>query len=89
MKISHGNGRTQYGPGVNIDLTGDEVATAIFAWLVAKGVHVEGARTVTINGELCHYGLVYVDPSGFVITSQGLKVSGRDVFDKTVTQVAD
>ena len=79
MKISYGNGSTEYGPGVNIQLTGDEVAIAIAAWLVAHGVHVDGARTVTVNGELCEFGRVYVDPSGFVITPEGQKFSGRGI----------
>jgi len=77
MNISSGNGATKYGPGVNIDLTGEEVATAIHAWLVSHGVHVDGPRTVQVNGELCVYGNIYVDPSGFVITPSGDKVSGR------------
>jgi hypothetical protein len=77
MKIRYGNGPTKYGPGVDIHLSGDEVATAIFAWLVAKGVHVDGPRTVTVNGELCEAGRVYVDPSGFVITPHGRKLAGR------------
>lgn len=77
MKIRYGNGPTEYGPGVAIHLTGDEVAIAIFAWLVAKGVHVEGPRTVTVNGALCETGKVYVDPNGFVITPRGEKLSGR------------
>jgi hypothetical protein len=84
MKIAHGDGPTKYGPGVNIDLTGAEVARAIFAWLVAKGVHVDGPRTVTINGQLCEVGQVYVDPSGFVITSRGRKVSGRGAVSASV-----
>jgi hypothetical protein len=67
----------QYGPGVSVvELTGDEVATAIDAWLVALGVHVSGARTITVNGKLCESGLVYVDPSGFVI-ADGTEISGR------------
>lgn len=77
MRIAHGNGPTKYGPGVRIDLTGAEVATAILAWLVAKNVHVDGPRTVTVNGELCEFGQVYVDPSGFVITQKGRKLEGR------------
>lgn len=77
MKIDYGNGPTKYGPGVSIDLTGNEVARAIFAWLVARGVHVDGPRTVTVNGELCETGHVYVDPEGFVITPKGRKLSGR------------
>lgn len=76
MKITHGNVKTEFGPGVDIDLTGDEVALAISSWLVAHGVHVEGARTITVNGELCEHGNVYVDPSGFVI-NEGIKIDGR------------
>ncbi len=76
MLVKHGEGRTEYGPGISVELTGDEVATAIDAWLVAHGVHVSGPRTVTVNGELCESGHVYVDPSGFVI-ADGVKISGR------------
>lgn len=76
MQIQYGKGRTQYGPGVSIELSGDEVATAIDAWLVAHQVHVSGPRTITVNGELCNRGQIYVDPSGFVITD-GKKMSGR------------
>lgn len=76
MKIAHGPGRTDYGPGVSIDLTGDEVATAIDAYLVAHRVYVSGPRTVAVNGELCEAGRVYVDPSGYVI-ADGEKVGGR------------
>jgi len=67
MNIGYGGGLTNFGPGVSIDLTGDEVATAIDAWLVAHGVHVSGPRTITVNGELCEVGHVYVDPSGSVV----------------------
>lgn len=77
MNIQYGNGSTKYGPGVSIELTGNEVATAIDAWLVAHGVHVSGARTITVNGELCGDGQIYVDPSGFVITPEGNRLSGR------------
>lgn len=76
MIIKHGNGRTKYGSGVSIKLTGDEVATAIDAWLVALGVHVNGPRTITVNDKLCESGHVYVDPSGFVI-NDGVEISGR------------
>lgn len=76
MKIQHGAGKTEYGPGVSIKLTGDEVATAIDAWLVAQRVYVSGPRTITVNGDLCKTGEVYVDPSGFAIVN-GEKVSGR------------
>ena len=76
MEIKYGNSKGVYGPGVSVELNGDEVATAIDAYLVAHGVHVSGARTVRVNGELCERGRVYVDPEGFVI-SEGEKVSGR------------
>lgn len=76
MIIQHGTGSTEFGPGVRIELTGDDVATAIDAWLVAHDVHVSGPRTITVNGALCEQGEVYVDPSGFVITD-GRKLSGR------------
>ena len=77
MKIDYGKGKTEYGPGVEIKLSGNEVARAISAYLVARGVHVNGPRTITVNGELCDYGRVYVDPSGFVINKKGEKLSGR------------
>lgn len=67
MKIKRGCGESEFGPGVNIELTGDEVATAIDAYLVAHDIHVQGPRTIMVNGELCEFGLVYVDPSGSAI----------------------
>lgn len=76
MRVRPGNGPTEYGPGVDIDLTGDEVAVAITSYLVAHGVHIDGPRTVTVNGSLCTHGQVYVDPSGFVIF-RGERISGR------------
>ena len=76
MVVKHGEGLTEYGPGVSVELTGDEVATAIEAWLVAHDVNVSGPRTITVNGNLCKVGHVYVDPSGFVIVD-GKKISGR------------
>lgn len=76
MKVKRGEGRTTYGPGVSIELTGEEVARAISAYLVARGVHVDGPRTITVNGELCEAGRVYVDPSGFVV-HKGERISGR------------
>jgi len=76
MIVKHGNGKTEYGSGVLIELTGDEVATAIDAYLVAHGVHISGPRTVRVNGDLCEHGSVYVDPSGRVIV-RGEQYNGR------------
>lgn len=67
MEVKFGEGKTKYGPGVEINLTGDEVAIAIDAYLVAHGIYVDGARTIRVNGELCEEGSIYVDPSGNVI----------------------
>ena len=83
MQISIGNGQTKYGPGVDIKLTGDEVATAIDTWLVAQGVHVRGPRTVRVNNGLCNDGNVYVDPSGFVVAN-GKMYLGIEVQSKGV-----
>ena len=77
MEIKLGEGKTEFGPGVSIDLTGDEVALAIDAYLVSHGVHVDGARTIRVNGGLCEKGSIYVDPSGFVISPTGDKLPGR------------
>lgn len=75
-KFDHGAPH-DYGPGVDIELTGNEVATAIMAYLVAQGVHVSGPKTISVNGELCEKGGVYIDPSGFVIDADGTMFTGR------------
>jgi len=67
MKIKKGKGKTKYGKGVDITLSGDEVARAIMTYLTAKGVYISGAITITVNGELCESGRIYVDPSGICI----------------------
>lgn len=77
MNIEYGDGNTTFGPGININLTGCEVAKAIETWLVANGVNINGPRTITVNGELIECGNVYVDPLGFVITPEQQKMSGR------------
>lgn len=69
-KVKRGDGRTEFGPGVEVLLTGDEVAIAIDAFLVAHGIHVRGPRTIHVNGELCETGSVYVDPSGSVTAAR-------------------
>lgn len=76
MDIKYGNGQTSYGPGVSITLSGHEVARAIYAYLVAHGIHVDGPKTVSSEGKLMGDTLVYVDPSGFVIY-KGVKYDGK------------
>lgn len=63
MNVKYGNGKTEYGTGVSVELSGDEVATAIDAFLVSHGIHVSGPRTIRVNDELCDTGHIYVDPS--------------------------
>ena len=80
MKVKHGNGKTEYGPGVEIKLTGSEVAVAIDAYLVSHGIHVNGPRTITVNGKLCDKGRIYVDPVGTVMYN-GKRFKGRGGID--------
>ena len=56
MNVKYGKGKTEYGPGVSINLSGDEVALAISAYLVAHGVHVNGPHTITVNGRALRKG---------------------------------
>ena len=76
MRVVHGKGTTEYGPGVEVHLDGSDVAIAIDAYLVAHQIHTFGPRTITVNGELCERAKVYVDPSGFVM-SDGKRFTGR------------
>ena len=84
MKIKYGKGKTQFGRGVSIKLSGNEVATAISAYLVSQNIYVSGARTITVNNEHIKNGEIYVDPSGFVINKKGFKMSGRKKYKKEV-----
>jgi hypothetical protein len=76
MIIKYGQGKTEFGPGIDIFLTGAEVAIAINAYLASHNVHISGARTIRVNGELCEKGKVYIDPSGSVI-AKGKILVGR------------
>jgi len=76
MKIKYGKGKTKFGTGVNIKLSGSEVAMAIHTYLTAHNVHISGASTIRVNGELCEKGSIYVDPSAFVIVN-GKKWEGN------------
>ena len=77
MNITYGEGKTKYGPGVAITLTGEEVARAITTWLTANKVDIQGPRTVSVNGEMCVTGSIYVDPSGSATTPKGRVLFGR------------
>jgi hypothetical protein len=76
MNVKYGNGKTEYGPGVQIDLDENEIAIAIDAYLVAHNIRIIGARTIKVNDELIESGKIYVDPSGYVI-KDGNQYSGR------------
>lgn len=76
MEINYGKGKTEYGPGVQIDLTGEEIATAIYAYLSAHNVHVSGPATINVNGDLIDEGGMYVDPSGYVV-ADGIQYDGK------------
>lgn len=67
MKIKKGEGTSKYGTGVEITLTGEEVALAIETFLTARNVHISGSRTIYVNEELCASGSVYIDSSAIVI----------------------
>lgn len=79
MTIDYGNGTTKYGPGVEIRLTGDDLARAVDLYLSVRGVVVNGPRTISYNGMLLEdTGRVYVDPSGSVfVIHEGRKFDGR------------
>lgn len=79
MKIKKGKGTTEYGKGVDIILSGEEVAIAIMTYLTAKGVYISGPKTITVNGELCKNGRVYIDPDGFCIDKKGKKWDGSEM----------
>lgn len=76
MKVTYGKGITEFGPGVDIELTGQEVAIAIYTYLTAHRVHISGPATIRVNGRLCKSGSIYVDPSGEVV-AEGKLYSGR------------
>ena len=80
MNIEYGNGKTEFGPGVEISLTGDEVVLAIRAFLVARNIFINGPSTTSVNGELIEDGSIYVDPSGKAIVD-GVEFSGRGGLD--------
>ena len=66
MKLKHYPDQG-YGPSVSVELSGNEVALAIMAYLVARDVHVCGPQTIRVNGEIITGGSLYVGPSGYLI----------------------
>jgi len=86
MKIKHGKGKTKYGTGVDIKLSGEEVAMAIYTYLCAHNVHIRGAATIRVNGELIDKGSIYVDPSGYVV-AKGKGYSGRGAEHKVGDEI--
>lgn len=78
MKIKLGNGKSILGPGIDIEMSGNDVVLAITAYLIAHNIRIDGARTITVNNELCKYARVRVDPSGFVIRN-GKKINGKGI----------
>ena len=59
--------KIQKNTGVEIILSGEEVATAIMTYLTAKRVYISGPITIRVNGELCKEGSVFIDPSGLCV----------------------
>ena len=76
MKVKKGKGTSEFGTGIKIELTGDELAHAIDMFLYYKKVYVDGARTIRVNGERCDSASIYVDPSGSLM-KKGVRISGR------------
>lgn len=50
MEIKYGEGTSEYGPGVDIVLSGDELAKAIFDYIKSQGAIIEGSMTARANG---------------------------------------
>jgi hypothetical protein len=58
---------SRWGKSVSIEMTGEDVALAISAYLVSHNIHISGPRTITVNGMLIENGRVSIDPSGFLV----------------------
>lgn len=76
MKIDKGKGTSEFGTGINIEMSGEELAHAVSTYVHSRGIHIDGSRTITVNGELCESASIYVDPCGSLIID-GRKISGR------------
>lgn len=60
-----------------VELSGDEVATAIDAYLVARRISVSGSRTITMRGELLYGASIYVDSSGRLVDNRKRRLKHR------------
>jgi hypothetical protein len=75
MNIKYGNTQSKRGHSIIIELDGAEVAEAIDAWIIGRGVYVSGERAVTVNGEICHTGQIYIfSPASLAVTPIGEKM---------------
>lgn len=74
MKVQH----SKVGDGVEVNLTGDELAMAVDLFLYSRQVLVVGPRTVKVNGQKCESAQVYVDPSGYVMDN-GTRYRGNGI----------
>ena len=61
--------------GVQIDLEGKEIESAIYAYLAAHNIQIEGLPSITVNGELCKSGQLSVDAYGRVFDN-GIEYAG-------------
>ncbi len=66
MVISNGNGNTEYGMGISISLSSEQVCQALIKYIDELGVKIDGPRTITVNGKLVIGANIYVDPSGTI-----------------------
>lgn len=67
MEIKRGGGAYN-GPGILIELSGNELAAAVDRYIAQHGIQVKGARSVRVNGLNCACATVFVDPSGTVVS---------------------
>lgn len=81
ISIKFGNKETKDGSGVRIELSGNAIAKAINKWLADQNIYIYGPRTMTVNGDLCDFGHIYVDPPGWIV-SNGEKISGEGKISK-------
>lgn len=75
MLIRTGSGSMVHGPGIEIHLTGNEVAHAIDEYLENRNIIIKGSRTIKYYGTLLSDFQIYVDPSAKVTLGQVLDAS--------------